>query len=343
MEFIKIFFKTLGIAIGTLFILAILLFGYANLPVSKSDVKIPLGVTFSLRYASDIGLDWRENYLAMLDELKIQKIRIPIYWDLVEKEPGQYDFADIDWQLQEAAKRDAKIILVIGRKVPRWPECFIPKWAGDKTDVHQERLLAFEKVVVERYKDNHPEIVNWQVENEPFLDFGDCPTIDNAKLLDAEIAQLKTLDSSRPVMITDSGELSLWIRAAKRADIFGTTMYREVYSSRELFGRKLGHWRYPIGPNFFKLKRVLISLFADKDNFTVIELQGEPWVQGWTVHQPVALQLESMNAEILKDNFEFAKKTGADDVYVWGVEWWYWMKTTQNNETLWQQAKLLNQ
>lgn len=336
MDFIKKFFRGLGYVVGGLLLVILLLFGYANLPVAQSANKVPMGVTFSSRYATDIGLDWKANYLAMLDELAIRKIRIPVYWDLVEKNEGNYDFADLDWQLQEAAKRDAQIILVIGRKVPRWPECFIPKWTGGDTDVHQAKLLAFEKEVIGRYKTGHPEIVSWQVENEPFLDFGDCPTINNAALLDAELAQTRSLDPSRPIVVTDSGELSLWIQAAKRADIFGTTMYREVYSA------KLGHWRYPIGPNFFKMKRLLISLFANQQNTVVIELQGEPWVQGWTVHAPVETQLASMNADILKDNFEFAKKTGVKEVYVWGVEWWYWMKTTQNNETLWQQAKELN-
>ena len=334
--------KVLGYIVGAAVLIFLLLFIYANLPVAQNKNKIPLGVTFSSRYASDIGLDWRANYLAMLDELEIRKIRIPVYWDLVEKNEGQYDFADLDWQLNEAAKRNAQIILVIGRKVPRWPECFIPKWTGEDTDIQKQKLLAFEKNVIERYKHNHPEIVSWQVENEPFLDFGVCPMVDNAALLDAEIAQTRKLDSSRKIVVTDSGELSLWIQAAKRADIFGTTMYREVYSSRQVFGKTLGHWRYPIGPNFFKIKKLLISLFANQKNAIVIELQGEPWVQGWTVHAPIETQLASMNADILKDNFEFAKKTGVDEIYVWGVEWWYWMKITQNNDSLWKQAEELN-
>jgi hypothetical protein len=175
------------------------------------------------------------------------------------------------------------------------------------------------------------------------LDFGICPTADPA-LLDSEIAKVKSLDSSRPIVVTDSGELSLWIQAAKRADIFGTTMYREVYSSRQIFGRTLGHWRYPIGPNFFKFKMLFIKLFAHQTNDIVIELQGEPWLAGWTTAAPVEDQLASMNAKTLADNVEFAKKTDMKEIYIWGVEWWYWMKTTQNNPTLWETAKnLVNQ
>ena len=278
----------------------------------------------------------------MLDDLKIKNIRIPVYWDLVEKNPGKYDFADVDWQLAEAQKRDAKIILVVGQKVPRWPECFIPEWVSTEDNDRQERLLMFEEIVINRYKNNHPEIKIWQIENEPFLNFGICPTID-PDLLDREIAKVKSLDSLRPVMITDSGELSLWIQAASRADVFGTTMYREVYSARKIFGKALGHWRYPIGPNFFKAKQFLIKFFANQDKAVVVELQGEPWVEGWTVHAPLERQFESMNAEILADNVEFAKKTGMHEIYVWGVEWWYWLKTTQNDNSVWEMVKKLNQ
>lgn len=319
-------------------IVFVTLFIYANLSVKASnndDVK--MGVTFSALYAQQIGLDWKQAYIAMLDELKIKYVRLPVYWDGVEKTEGNFDFADLDWQLAEAQRRGVSIILVIGQKVPRWPECYVPKWVGEDpsnlpADRLKEKLLAFDSVVINRYKDKHPEIARWQVENEPFLDFGICSKVD-ASLLDAEIAKVKSIDSTRPIVVTDSGELSLWLKAASRADVFGTTMYREVYSST------MGHWRYPIGPNFFKIKEAFIKVFANQSNPIVIELQGEPWVAGWTTDAPVATQLASMNSQILEDNVAFAKKTGMKEIYVWGVEWWYWMKVKQNNPTLWESAK----
>ena len=323
--------------VGVVLSITLLLFIYVNLPVAPNNDGAQIGVTFSERYAQEINLDWKAAYLATLDDLNMKIIRIPVYWDTVEPTDGQYDFADLDWQLQQAQSRNVKIVLVMGEKVPRWPECYIPDWVGGK-DAPQmkDKLLAFEKVVIDRYKDNNPEISNWQIENEPFLDFGVCGAVD-PNLLDSEIAQTRSLDSTRPIIITDSGELSLWLKAASRADIFGTTMYREVYSSR------MGHWRYPIGPNFFKVKQLIIKIFAHQNNAIVIELQGEPWVEGWTTSAPVETQLASMNAATLVDNVAFAKKTGLKEIYVWGVEWWYWMKTTQNNPTLWNAAKTLNQ
>ncbi len=327
--------KIILLIFASILIFALLVFAYINLPVRKNGKQIPLGVTFSIRYAQDIGLDWKEVFVAMLDDLKIRQIRIPAYWDLIEKTEGEYDFSDLDWQLDQAEKRDAKVILVVGQKVPRWPECFIPEWAKNNDSKRKEKLLEMERLVVERYKDRKV-IQNWQVENEPFLSFGICPQADPA-LLDSEIANVKSVDATHPVVITDSGELSLWYKAASRADVFGTTMYREVYS------QKMGHWRYPIGPNFFKLKKAILEKFVNNSGSLVIELQGEPWVGGWTTSQPIDVQLASMNADILKDNVEFAKKTNFDQIYLWGVEWWYWMKVKQDNPTLWQQAREIYQ
>ncbi|NTV40909.1 MAG: cellulase family glycosylhydrolase [Candidatus Moranbacteria bacterium] len=334
--FLKIFSKIFLYVFSGMFFLALAFFVYINLPVGETLEPVKIGTTFSLRYAQDIGLDWKQAYLAMLDDLGIKHIRLPVYWDRVERIEGEYDFSDIDWQLQEAAARDIKITLAFGQKVPRWPECFVPDWIGSDDGKRKQKLLEFEKVVVERYKNNHSEIVRWQVENEPFLDFGVCPPID-VELVDDEVALVRRLDASRPIVMTDGGEATLWIQAAGRADIFGSTMYREVISPR------FGHWKYPIGPNFFKAKLFLIDVFVNQKNAIVIELQGEPWIRGWTTAAPLEIQLESMNAEKLSDNVSFAKKTGMKEVYIWGVEWWYWLKTNQNNDTLWEQAKIITQ
>lgn len=336
----KTFFKKengrkLGLLAGRFFlvvlVLAVLLLVWINLPIREPQGKFAIGTTFSYRYAQDIGLDWREVYVALLDDLKIKDIRIPVYWDFIEPEEGQYDFADIDWQLSEAQKRGARITLVVGQKVPRWPECYIPSWAQGQQERRVQKQLDMIRVVVERYRGNEV-VVRWQVENEPFLAFGICPPLEE-ELLDKEIALVRNLDPNRPIVVTDSGELSLWVGAARRADIFGTTMYREVYSA------KLGHWNYPIGPNFFKLKRYLVSLFTGQENFIVAELQGEPWVKGWTVHAPLPVQLESMNAEKLLDNVSFAKKTGMTEIHIWGVEWWYWLLKTQGDASVWNAAR----
>lgn len=326
---LKKIFKILQIAV----LLIVGFFVYFNLPVKTPENDFDLGVTFSSRYAQDIGLDWREAYLAILDDLGVRKIRVVAYWDLIEREEGKYDFSDVDFQLQEAQKRNAEIVLAIGQKVPRWPECHIPQWAKEDDGKRKEGLIEFVETAVDRYKGNKT-IKYWQVENEPFLNFGICPVLD-VELLDKEIATVKSKDS-RPVIITDSGELSLWVQSARRADVFGTTLYREVYSQKAG-----GYWKYPIGPNFFKFKQWIIKKFAKQENIIIVELQGEPWIGGWTVDFPLEKQFESMNEEKLEGSVKFARKTGFEEAYLWGAEWWYWLKIKENNPQLWEKSKAL--
>jgi hypothetical protein len=326
---IKIFYKLILIVLAII----IVLFIYFNIPVWTENKDAQLGVTFSSRYAGDIGLNWKEAYTAALDDLKIKKIRIPVYWDLAEPKEGEYNFSDIDWQLTEARKRNAEVILVVGQKVPRWPECAIPEWAKNDDAKRKESLLNFVDTVVSRYK-NEPSIKYWQVENEPFLSFGICPALD-VNLLDSEVALVRAKDSSRPVIISDSGELSLWVRAASRADIFGTTMYRTIYK------KGLGYFEYPIGPRFFQFKNFLIQILAHQDKAIVVELQAEPWVSGYTTEMPLEEQFKSMNPEKLKENVSYARKVGFPEIYLWGVEWWYWLKVQQNHPELWNTAKVI--
>jgi len=211
---------------------------YLGRQTADQNRKIIWGATFEKNFAKDLGLDWRAAYSALFDDLKIKNIRIAARWTDIEPQENRYNFTDLDWQVEEAAARNVKIILAVGQKLPRWPECFIPDWAQG----NQDALLEYIKITVNRYQNNSA-IIAWQVENEPFLSFGICPSLD-VSLLDKEIVLVKNLDS-RPVIITDSGEFSLWVSAAKRADIFGTTLYRRVWN--EL----LGSYQYPLPPAFF--------------------------------------------------------------------------------------------
>ena len=145
--------KWTGIISITVLVIVFLFWGYFNLPVKNERQDVSIGTTFSYIYAEGLGLDWKETFIATLDDLKIKKIRIPVYWDRVEKTEGEFDFSQVDWQLQEATKRNAEIVLAIGQKVPRWPECHIPDWAETSDQKRKESLVNFVGVVVDRYKD----------------------------------------------------------------------------------------------------------------------------------------------------------------------------------------------
>lgn len=329
---LKKWFFAAGIFLGSVavFILALLIF--FNLPGQTIRQDVLAGITFSYRQAESLGLDWKKTYIALLDEMKVREIRVPVYWNDVEREEGKYDFSNVDWQLEEAKKRGAHIILTVGQRVPRWPECHIPEWSGNDDEKRKKTLLAFVEETVKRYKDRS-EVETWQVENEAFLPFfGKCPELDVA-VLDREIALVRSIDPSRPVLMSDSGELSIWVQAARRGDIFGTTMYRDVYKPG------IGYYRYPIGPNFFIFKEWIVRLFTKQEHFYVVELQAEPWGPGWVGDLSLEEQFKTMNESRLRETFEYAQRVGFSRIYLWGAEWWYWLKEKKEYPAVWEEAK----
>ena len=198
-------------------------------------------------------------------------------------------------------------------------------------------LAAIEKIVT-RYRDSSA-VYLWQVENEPFLSmFGECPNTD-PEYLDTEIQLVRSLDSQRrKILISDSGEFGLWVRAAARGDIFGTTMYRVVLTS--LFGQIT----YPIPPGFFKIKSGIVKLLYGFDKeIIVIELQAEPWGKKLLYESNLEVHMRSMDHDQFLSNIAYAKETGFKEIFLWGAEWWYWVKTTQNDPFYWNEAKKLFQ
>jgi hypothetical protein len=297
--------------------------------------ELSYGVTFSSRQAKDLGLDPKRVYKDIIDNLKIKRIRIPVYWDQVEISSGESDWKELDWQIGLARENNVSVILALGERVPRWPECFAPVWTKTLSkDEKDEALLSFMQRTIDRFK-TYRNIIAWQVENEPFLRFfGECPDPDPDRL-DREISLVKNMDD-RPVIVTDSGELSVWVQAAKRADIFGTSLYKRTYSKR--FQRYVN---YPITPSFFRMKKNLISLFAHPQDWIVIELQAEPW--GKSAYQNLSQEErnKTMDLEKFRNIVEFARQTGFKEFYLWGVEWWYWEKEKNNDPSILEEAKKL--
>lgn len=327
--------KTITIII--IFLVIIILIPLASIrPIYEKD-ELSYGVTFSPRFVGYMGLDWQKAFIATLDDLGVKKLRLSAYWDEIEYKKDLFNYNDIDWQLSEASKRDTEIILAVGGRLPRWPECHFPDWAENlpKSDRESE-ILDYIAATITRYKDNE-NITAWQIENEPFLPhFGDCPKLDKS-FLDKEIALARSLDD-RPIIVTDSGELSLWVPAASRADIFGTTLYRDTYSQH------LGMYiHYPIPPGFFRLKQNLTEFFSHPkpSKIILIELQAEPWGPQPYYELTKQERERTMNLEKFKEILEYSRLGGFQEFYLWGVEWWYWEREVNGDPALWEEAKKL--
>lgn len=291
------------------------------------------GVSFSAPYAKSLGLDWKPAYLAILDELKVTHLRLSSYWSEIEKQPGVYDFSDLDFMMQNAESRGANIILTLGLRQPRWPECHAPAWAGTLSETErQANVLKLVRAVVERYK-NSSAITGWQVENEFYVTwFGNCP-VGEQPVLEQEIAQVRALDS-RPIVLTDSGELSWWFKASASADVFGTTMYRKVYAP---WGEAA--WPYP--PVYYQRLGKLAQFFSGFRRIIIAELQAEPWAKAGLTNDPTEVNFKTLSPEQFRANILYAQSSGIDEAYLWGAEWWYYMKTVRNVPDYWDIAEAL--
>jgi hypothetical protein len=215
-----------------------------------------------------------------------------------------------------------------------------------KQDQEQKLLNFIEKLIL-RYRD-YDVIWAWQVENEPFFLFGECLLVDK-KFLKQEVALVKSLDNkNRPVIISESGEGSFWTNAAKIGDIVGTTMYKKVWLTIPGFIKSnlkgvddFGiHWKYYYPAVFYQRRAILIEKIFEKETIC-IELQTEPWGKNLLQYISVEEQKESMDLNQFKENIEFAKNTGLSTFYLWGGEWMYWMKTKQDDSSIWDEAKKL--
>ena len=318
------------------FLLAVVLISisYFFIGTPPRAEEIDFGVNFSQKHVQNFGLSWKEAYTGLLYDLEVKDIKLITFWDLIEKEQDEFSFDDLDWQIEQAEIKNARIILVIGMKTGFWPECHIPHWAeGLEKEEQQKRILNLLEQIVLRYKEKSV-ITTWMVENEPLFPFGECPWIDK-NFLKQEIELVKLLDPIRPILISDSGEWSFWIQAAKLGDIVGTTMYQKAW-----FNELNTYVDYPFPPVFYWRKSQIIKKLFNKDVISV-ELQAEPWCPNLLYNCSLEEQNKTMNLEKFNQNIEFAKNTGLKKFYLWGAEWWFWLKEKHQNPEIWEQARKL--
>lgn len=316
----------------TAVLVLLLALGARSFFLDFSKEKVAWGVSFDPQNAQSLGLDPKVVLQAALDDLGVDHLRLTAYWNRMESERGVYDWSELDWQMKMAQEKEAKVLLTVGRKLPRWPECAQPAWYNSLSSAEQRKeLLEFVNLTVARYK-TYNNVIGWQVENEPLVGwFGVCPPPDKEELKQ-EIFLVKQLDS-RQVVVTDSGELSTWYSAATAGeDVLGTTLYRVVWN------QYTGFWHWPLPPAYYYYKSALIEKLTGVKKVIVTELQMEPWVDGAMADYPLAQQYSSMNPDQFRSNISYVKQAGFDEVYLWGVEWWYWMKEAKGIPDFWQEA-----
>lgn len=339
-DLLKKLFSVKLVKVVLITLLLLILFPIAIYLIFKPTVQenINYGINYSKKYALEMGMDWKDTYLKIVDELEVKNMRLVAYWDDSEKVNNEYDFSDVIWQLDEAKKRDIQIIMAVGYKVPRYPECFQPEWVSKYTKEEREKeLVEYVTKAVETLKP-YENIMIWQVENEPFWPFGTCELIERETIV-KEIAAVRTIDS-RPILIQDSGEGGIWFPTHSLADKLGISMYRKIwYNFWGLLFGKFVYFQYPLAHWTYKIKADIVGV--PYEDILVTELQAEPWGPGLNSNLTQEDIDQTMSHHHFLDNIIYAQKGGFKDLYFWGAEWWLFMKQNRNDPYYWDTAKAL--
>jgi len=304
----------------------------------KAQASQPLqqGVSFIPDYAQSLGVDPKANMDALLN-INVRQFRLTSYWSDIEQKPGQYDFSQLDWEFQKAEAKHAKIILTVGLRQPRWPECHAPGWVNINApdSQWQPQLETFMQAVINRYKDS-PSLASYQLENEYFLKgFGICTNFDRQRLI-SEYNLIKATDPSHPVIVGRSNNAIGLPVGQPQPDEFSISVYKRVWDAA-LTHRYV---EYPYPAWYYGFLAGLQKIVTHK-NMMIGELQAEAWPpRGQTIQETsLAEQNKSLDAQRLKDRFQYGRATGMRQIDLWGAEYWYYRKVNLHDPSLWNVAQ----
>jgi hypothetical protein len=313
-----------------------------------------LGISFRPLQAEAMGLQPKAA-MAVLLEYPYDMVRLAAHWNRLEPVLADFDYADLDWQIDAAERAGKQILLGLGAvKNFGYPELFVPQHRLATPLVegsliskssHPELLAAaveFVTRVVERYRDRRS-IIAWQVEHEAVDPLGMEHSWRLAtSFVEEEIAVVRTLDPDRPILLNGFLPMSLpvalfqWWRtrdqgdslslAQAMADIVGVDLYPcHALAAAGGYGFYMDAgergWerrsRRALAPKGVKGQRMMIT-----------EGQAEPWESVTVPPSALGRAMASCPPERVIVNYNrcmrWARQTGSElDAYLfWGAEYW---------------------
>ena len=350
-------------------LLIIILNAFLN-PFPKKNVpegfRPTYGVSYSFEQAGWYGLNPRTAYVDLLDNVRVDWVRLPFFWDQMIDEKGYFNqnFDDLEFSIKEAKKRNVKVIIALGAKTPYYPEYHLPKDLagqikfGETINLNHHvslKILDVDKKVVEVLS-AYDNIIAWQVENEPYL-----ANINNWKigedLLVAEVGVVRAADLlSRPIILNsvaptvfDSSYKSL-LKILRPGDILGVNAYfktQGVYLFSFSILHKEVHVPWPnwlvwpvqswvgFSANFEELRD---EATKGGVKLWILEMQAEPYVR--TLSDAERNSAYRPGDILAADRY--LKSSMVESVGLWGAPFWQYKKENGDNSWIETVQNLIN-
>ncbi|MEX0781668.1 MAG: beta-galactosidase [Dehalococcoidia bacterium] len=296
--------------------------------------------------------EWCADTLGtLLSGLDARYVRLSVQWSQVEPQDGVFDFTLLDALLAEAERHDAKVLLTVGMKGQRHPEYYIPGWVlarsrprdggtpSNDAFIHDRGLRMVEAVV--RHTAASQAIDSWAAENEPFVVSGRSS---DWRLTPGWVAEVRDAirandPHDRPVVAAHAQHFirdQRWKDALEAGDVLGTSIY--PFRNYSVVGidfvvpiLEIG----PIAPNYAHQRREAEDVGKQ---FWVTEMQAEPWIDGDPRLVGPDNPSENLTEGRFRRNVEYARRTGAQRVYLWGAEWWLFQRDHYSDSRWWDLA-----
>ncbi len=293
-----------------------------------------------------------ETLGALIRGLGTRHVRISVEWSQVEPRPGEYDFRLIDALLREADRSGAKVLLGVGVKAQRDPEFYIPDWVLAKAELQglvyidrdpylRERALAMIEAVI-AHVSGSPAIEAWNADNEPYVPSLRAEDWElSREFVRLERDAIRANDPKARIVSINHAQHFIFDQRWKDALADGDALAASFYPFRtvEALGRsfviaipELG----PLEPNYAAQAR---SAHATGKPFWLTELQAEPWVDEDIRLVGPDNPSPNLTAANFRKSIEYARRSGADRVYLWGAEWWLFQRQHYGDSSWWELAR----
>ncbi|MER3404584.1 MAG: hypothetical protein C4289_04960 [Chloroflexota bacterium] len=322
-----------------------------------SPPSVRVGATFSPVEPMYIGADWRQLYEDVL-RLDLDYLRLAVYWNDIERRPGELTFTTLDVLLEGATRRRLPVTLTVGLKGPVYPEFHIPAWVLEEVRLPPFGLITRDRRLCElahRFTQRAVEalvdadvIERWQVENEPFepILYKNWWSLDRA-FVERQVDIVRQADRrGRKIVLTayvsTHGLLNVGVRLMDHpgirhvlqaligrrkdpalislADVVGFDLYPGV--GWQMLGVPL-YFRAARAADYNPLLRWKAAAESAGRETAIMEAQAKPYEPGGAYYLGTGPYRSFAPHELLPFLHQLVT-LGFRDICLWGVEHWAW-------------------